>query len=130
VDLNRDGLLDLISVAQFADANNVLDSGAVYVFQGTPTLSGLVAPVATLTVPGAKVMDELGAGNHQGAFFTDVTGDGLLDILGVAPFANVAGAQDAGALYLWQGGPLLIGPLSPLTTMTVPGAKPSDQLGG
>ncbi len=42
---------------------------------------------------------------HAAAGFalTDVTGDGVLDVVGVASGADVEGAKDAGALYVWDG---------------------------
>jgi hypothetical protein len=59
------------------------------------------------------------------AAVADLTGDGVLDLLGTAPDAMIAGVKGAGALYLFPGGSLL----RPATVFAVPGAHPGDQLG-
>jgi hypothetical protein len=59
----------------------------------------------------------------------DVTGDGVVDIVGVAAAADVAGVVDAGAVYLWTGGPSLAGAAGPTATWTIPNGFAGDLLG-
>jgi hypothetical protein len=102
VDLTGDGTLDLVAGAQLADRAGVVDSGAVFVWRGGPTL--VSAPTLfTLSVTGAAVGDRLGQAVGQGLWFDDVTGDGLIDLVAGASEADVAGVADAGAVYVWKG---------------------------
>src|SRR5207237_245227 len=70
--------------------------------------------------------DRLGS---DGLRLADLTGDGTLDVFAGAPAADVAGVPDAGACFLWNGGPALVGTKTPDATLTVPGAAPSAGLG-
>jgi hypothetical protein len=127
VDVSNDGQLDVVVGASSADVGGTKDTGAVYAWIGGPSLSGAVAPVAALEVPGASIEDSLGGADPQGLHFADVTGDGILDLIGVANQADVGGVQDTGAIYLWKG-PLIV-PSPPTSSLSVPGAAPLDQLG-
>ena len=57
----------------------------------------------------------------------DVTGDGVLDVIGVAGNADIGGVQDAGAIYVWAGSTAL--GAAPTATLSVPGAQAGDKLG-
>jgi hypothetical protein len=59
-DLTGDGTLDVIAAASSADAAAV-DDGAIHVWEGGATLSGVPARLATFAVPGAASGDLLGA---------------------------------------------------------------------
>ena len=75
-------------------------------WKGGPTLVGTPAPMTLTTddaTPGAQLglVDE--ERHSQGIVIGDATGDGILDILAVAPLADLFGNADAGAIYLFQG---------------------------
>jgi hypothetical protein len=125
-DLTGDGVLDVVSGSITADSSR----GAAYVWAGAPSLTGLLSPSATLSVPGAILNDRLGEAGGQGIQLADVDGDGVLDLVGAAEFANVALVSDTGAVYVWRGGPGISGPVGPSATLSVPGAATMDRLGG
>ncbi|MHC5021258.1 MAG: hypothetical protein ACYTGX_14330, partial [Planctomycetota bacterium] len=104
-------------------------TGAIYVWAGGTGLTGAVAPTATLTVTGAVASDRLGNAPAQGIQCCDVTGDGVLDVVAGAQFADVGGTVDTGAIYVWAGGTGLTGAVAPTATLTVTGAVASDRLG-
>jgi hypothetical protein len=127
-DVTGDGALDVIAGAPLANLGGLNDVGSIHVFRGGATLGGAASPLATLTVAGAIVADKLGSTFSQGLLLADVTGDGVLDVVGVASFANF-GATDTGALYQWKGGATLNGSPALLRKLAVPGAKAGDRLG-
>ncbi len=134
-DVTGDGVLDVVAGAGGADLSGVMDVGAIYAWKGGATLIGSLAPLATLTVPGAVIGDLLGVmgfsiPSAQGIHLADVTGDGVLDVVAGAFVADVAGVIDAGAIYVWKGGSTLSGSLAPLASLTVPGAVAYDAVGG
>jgi hypothetical protein len=128
-DVTGDGILDVVGAAEFADVGGIADTGAIYVWKGGATLVGTPSPTATLTVPGAIALDQLGLAGGQGVQLGDVTGDGILDVVGVAKLADVGGVADTGAIYAWKGGATFSGALLPSATFVVPGAVAGDQLG-
>jgi hypothetical protein len=125
-DVTGDGRLDVVVGTRYANVGGVRDVGAIYVWEGSAALAGVPAPLATLAVAGAFAHDQLGLSGGQGLVLADVTGDGVLDVLGVA---MNAGQYDTGALQLWNGGTALAGTPAPLATWTVPSAKKDDRLG-
>jgi FG-GAP repeat len=127
VDVTGDGVLDVVAGAQHADVGGVTDTGAIYVWRGGASLT-TGGPTLTLAVPGAVAMDQLGRGVGQVVQVADVTGDGVVDVVAGAQFADVGGVVDAGAIYVWRGGATLVSG-GPGFTLTVPGAVLSDQLG-
>ncbi len=128
-DVTTDGILDLVVGNQRADIAGVADVGAIYVWEGGASLIGSPAPRATLSIAGAVVLDWLGAAAGQAMQVADVTGDGAPDVVASAVYADIAGTQDAGAIYVWQGGAALIGSPAPFATLTVSGAAVRDWLG-
>ncbi len=126
-DVDGNGRLDLIVGAQRADIGGTADAGAVYVWLGQGSLLGTTTPSARLSVPGAASGDRLSFAAGRGVLLADVTGDGAIDILGGAQFADVGGVTDTGAAYLWNGP--VTGDAAPLLTLSVPGAVSGDQLG-
>jgi len=125
VDLDHDGLLDVISGSSHADIGAAVDAGAIYVWISGPGMSGSVAPTASLTVPGAQTGDLLGSSSGEGVQFADVTGDGMTDVIAGSPTADVAGVINAGAVYVWSGASLNG---APLATLSIPGALANDSL--
>ncbi len=127
-DVTGDGNLDLVACAASADLGGVMDSGAIYVWAGGSTLTGSPAPLATLAATGAAPSDFLGYASGHGVQCGDVTGDGVLDVVAAAVWADVAGITDAGAVYVWAGGPLT-GTAPPTATLVNFVASPQDFLG-
>src|SRR5205814_1302736 len=94
-----------------------------------------VQPTATLTVPNGRYFDKLTNVNYssffrspyggQGTRFADVTGDGIVDVVAGACNAKIKGVAAVGAIYVWQGGPTLTGPSSPLARSTQTSVAPS-----
>ncbi len=125
-DVTADGMLDVIAGATLAGSQ---DTGAIYVWEGGPSLIGSHAPLATLKVPNAGVFDGLGIINGQEIPLADLTGDGVLDVISGTVRADVAGISDIGAIYVWEGGSALNGSPAPWATLAVPGAVVGDQLG-
>ncbi len=128
-DVTADGVMDVVAGARLADVAGVVDAGAVYVWQGGSTLTGTPAPLATLTVPGAHKKDWLGLANGQGVLIADVTGDGVLDVVAGASYADSATKTNVGAIYVWNGGPALSGSLAPDAALMVSSAVNLDMLG-
>jgi hypothetical protein len=124
-DVTGDGIQDVVVGAARDDVSGAVDAGAIYVWSAG--VGG--APTATLTVPGAKTGDQLTDNSGQGLELADVTGDGVLDLIAVAPAADIAHVQDAGAVYMWAGGPTLVGPRPPDATLALAPGRPQDWLG-
>ncbi len=129
VDVTADGVLDVVAGAAYTVVAGVTAAGAIYVWSGGSTLSGSPAPLATLSVSSPSSNDKLGISTSQGIQFADVTADGMLDVVAGAEYADVAGVTDAGAIYVWKGGPALVGSVAPLATLTNASAAASDLLG-
>ena len=66
--------------------------------------------------------------NSQAIELADVTGDGVLDVVVAATFADVGGVVNAGAIYVWKGGATLTGTPAPFATLDDSGAVANDQL--
>jgi hypothetical protein len=128
-DLTGDGTLDVVGGAALADVG-ASNTGKVLLWAGSPTLSGAsVAPDAIFSVTGATANDRLGLGVSpvlpgDGIVLGDVTGDGVIDAVILAPEANAYDTDD-GAIYIWTGGATPSGPAA----LTVPTAKFQDRLG-
>jgi hypothetical protein len=120
-DVTGDGVLDVVAGSTAVDAGGIRDGGAILVWAGGPGLQGPVSETALLFVPGANELLQLGD-----AQVGDVTGDGLLDVVASSPRVTVSGVPNAGAAFVWAGGPALTGALAPLATLAVPGATSGD----
>lgn len=130
IDLTGDGVLDVVSHTTLASPGGVTQAGAIHLFAGGDGLTGAVAPLASLAVPGAAPFDMLGnrlAG--PGLEFLDFTGDGTLDVLAPSSVADVNGVVDSGGVYVFAGDAGFAGAQAPVATLFAPEARKSDQLG-
>jgi hypothetical protein len=127
-DVTGDGTLDVVAAASHASLNGTPSQGAVYVFKGGPSLTGRQAPLATLRGAGPWFC-AAAAGCGDPLLVGDVTGDGVLDIVVVATEENVGSNTEVGRVYVWQGGPGLVGSPAPLAVLADPAAPASECLG-
>ncbi len=129
-DVTGDGILDVVVGCPWVDTA-VIDAGEVLVFAGGTGLVGTPLPTATLRVSGAKAFDMLGyeSGMLEPLLADDVTGDGIADVLVVAPYADFGSTADVGAIYVWRGGAALAGTPAPKATLATMGNTKSKQLG-
>jgi hypothetical protein len=105
-DVTGEGTSDILISAQFEDGNK----GRVYIVNGRAAFpSSVVLPgAASAQLIGVNPDDQAGAGLRLG----DFDGDGIRDVFVGAPGADPAGRPDAGAVYVFWGGPTL-SPASP-----------------
>lgn len=194
IDLDQDGVLDVMALAPFADRGAVVDQGAIYIWKGGDALQGIVepqvilsdpsvtylgacdrrnavlsadvtgdgrlnvvagstkddglrgsisvfdvdlqgapsspSPRATLRVPGANAGDGLlNTDGSQPLLLVDLSGDGVLDLLALAQFADSPSGTDSGAIYAWLGGAALAGNLGPTRSLFVQDAFSFSELG-
>src|SRR5436189_197908 len=76
------------------------------------------APDATLGDAAALPGDRLAGGLASGIAcdLRDVNGDGLRDLVAIAPLADVIGLADVGRAYMWAGSASLSGTLAATAT--------------
>ncbi len=133
VDASGDGIRDVVVAAARATHPSIPgEAGGVFLFEGGPALAGTRTPWASLVpVQGDAVTNvALGAfGAARGVLLEDVTGDGQADLVVRDPDADVSGVNEAGALYVWAGGPGLAGTPAPRATLTAAAPKNRDRLG-
>jgi hypothetical protein len=128
-DVSNDGVADVIVAFPEADTAAV-DAGEIRVFEGGANLKGTAAPLATLQVSGASPSDFIGGWVWDApVLIDDVTGDGVRDLVVVAPYADVAGNPDQGSIYVWAGGSALSGTPAPVATLQTSGTLLSYRLG-
>lgn len=117
-DVNGDGYEDLL-VGAYEGVADPRAAGAAYLYYGGPRGPG---PLPALTLRGRAGGDQFGSAL---AALGDVDGDGVPDFAVGAP-KNDEGGEDAGAVYVYHGGPR--GPLpEPRTILIGPG--PGSQFG-
>ena len=137
IDVSGDGVLDIVAGGSSVDVGRQTDAGVVAVVRGGSELKGSVVPDVEFHAPLRRAHDHLGwTGGYQGVpqtrgqaiRFTDLTGDGRIDLLVGATLANVRGIGDAGALYRGRLQAALRGAVA-LERLSVPGARKWDFLG-
>lgn len=128
-DVTGDQVPDVIALAVSADLDGI-DRGAMYVFQGGATLAGAIAPLATARVSGARDGDLLGTALSAGETLqlADLDLDGTLDLVVAATLADRA-TTDAGAVYVWRGGPTLRGVVDPRATLALSSPTAGERIG-
>jgi len=126
-DVTGDGIQDVVATAGFADAPGLVDAGAIYVFAGSATPAA--PPTATLRSAPLVAGDFLSGGAPPGIQLADVTGDGILDVIASAPSASGFGTQNGGAVFVYRGGPTLLGALGPTARLSSTAPALDDQLG-
>lgn len=126
-DLSGDGHPEIVVQATGADLAGT-DRGAVYVWTGGPNLAG-GNPQFSLQVSTAANSDSLGRGTRGalGLMLEDLTGDGRLDLVASAAFADLGGT-DRGAFYVWSGASLASGDPD-FTLQVTTGVADNDRLG-
>ncbi len=137
-DVTDDGVLDVVAGAYAAEVVGVHEAGAIYVFEGGDALSGAVAPMARLRAPNPGPFDYFGPDRAEGFRIADVTGDGRLEVIAVAPEASVRGADAAGALFVFHVGPRDPAPPTlpalpnpaPIAILALADARADDRLAG
>ncbi len=115
-DVNGDGYDDVVVGAEYNDAGGS-NAGRAYLFYGGASPNA----VADLVLTGLAAGDYFGQSVSSAG---DVNGDGYDDILVGAPF-NDQGGTDAGALYVFLGGP----GLDTVADRTLTGRLAGDELG-
>jgi len=144
-DVNGDGIPDIVTSAPLADGpqNERPEAGEVYViFGGVHLVRGTVRDVAPgsaagpdVVIFGAAAQDLLG----YTLLLTDVTGDGLLDLIVGALQADGPERKrpDAGEVYIFFGGGTfaastardVAGLVAPAPDVVLYGAEPFDEFG-
>ena len=133
IDLDGDGLNDLVVGSGYIDSGTTYSIGGAYVFYGTAgTLSTSVSfsiALANASFTGGTAYDYLGEAPESAG---DVNGDGYDDLVLGADGADT-GASDAGCAYLIHGGSTRLSgakSVASAAAATMCGKTASDGLGG
>jgi hypothetical protein len=127
-DVTGDGQEDVVAVAP-SESGPVPNCGAIHVWAGGATLRGKVLPTATLQLASPQPDDHLGGTNVPTSYslawaqcvtLRDVDGDGVLDVVAAAPFADRGGVADVGVVAVFKGGPTMTGNVAPLAELEPP----------
>ncbi|MCB1002749.1 MAG: FG-GAP repeat protein [Acidimicrobiales bacterium] len=126
-DVTNDGVADV--VVGCADAWFNGSVGGVYVWAGGPSLVGSPLATALLGDPQGVGGDSL-CYEYRGTLqILDVSGDGVLDVVAAAPFADVADIVNVGAVLYWDGSAGFAGFVPPTARLFVSNAQAGDKLG-
>lgn len=138
-DVTGDGFVDVVVLAP-TDSGGGVETGALHVFDGGPgRFTGVRTPTASLRLASPSPHDRLGgsedpvfaweSGKTHCVQLRDVTGDGVVDVIAAAPWADVGGKVDAGAIAIFAGGPALSGSVTPTALLHRPVPRADEQLG-
>ena len=128
-DFDGDGALDLLAFAPGADVAGNADAGALLLFApGKAGWNGTLHETALLTEPAPAVSARFGDRNELRQF-ADVDGDGHSDLVIGERNAVRNGQKDAGAIYLFAGGPRLVGTLAPSAELDLSHVHKNSLLG-
>ena len=119
-DVSGDGLPDL--VISYYDAPSGTE-GEIHVLLGGPSLTGMPAPDAILTLGLPHSGDALGL---RGLDCRDFDGDGILDVLAASSRIDVDGVSDVGGVVTFSGGPGILDGTGSRALLTLPGGKTYD----
>lgn len=108
VDLDGDGVLDVVQSASSLTVGGNASAGSLFVWFGAGGYAGVRAPDRVLTAPVPAVNDALGSQT----LYADVTGDGELELLATA----------RQAVFVWDSLELSAGSLAPHAVLT-PGSS-------
>lgn len=108
VDLDGDGILDVVQSAHSLTVSGNANAGSLFVWFGSGGYTGVRAPDRVLTAPVPAVNDDLGSQT----LYADVTGDGELELLATAHQA----------VFVWDSLELSAGSLAPHAVLT-PGSS-------
>lgn len=126
-DVTGDGIDDIVAGARQIQLLGIPRVGAAHVFAGGPALSGTVAPVASLYLPGNEGTQTLIT--RTSLVLAEVSGDSTKDVVLTSPGSSYLGVANAGAVFVWHGGAGLAGAPAPTASLGIPGSTPSDGLG-
>lgn len=114
-DVTGDGITDVLAAAPQADVGTTGYAGAIFVWAGGPAMTGTLQPTATLQLATPQFYDLLCGDDWpldsrtQSLLLHDVTGDGVVDVIGAAPI----GDNYYGVIGVWKGGPGIAGAVVP-----------------
>jgi len=129
-DVTGDGHLDIVAGVSLESVGSATRVGVVHVWKGGSSFDETAAPSATL-VPTPQPYLHLGDVGTigQSLLISDVTGDGILDVVAGTCRYDEGAATDVGAVFVWAGAGALSGDVAPRAVLTVPGAAANDKLG-
>lgn len=119
-DVTGDGQTDIVMSASYCS----LAAGAIYVFEGGPGLASGSATSASVILSGDFTGDFFGQRTAVG----DINADGVADVIGGAPRADLNGSS-SGAAYVFFGGPGLSSATAGQADLVIAGAHPVDKFG-
>ncbi len=126
VDFDHDGLRDILVGSTRAGSG-----GAIYFWKGRAGISGLPAADATLAVSTGKVGDSLGyMRSGDGVQFTDIDGDGYVDLLAATSNAATPTGGGSGLIYVFKGGTSIVGTIDASARLGETIAQPSREFIG
>ena len=122
LDVDGDGQRDVVASSELTDG--ILDNeGALYVWRGGPTLTGELAPA----IKYFPTQD--GETYFFMAAYGDVSGDGVVDLIGGRRSDVGSGTAPFGGLYVWFGGPDFAESALPDATLTIPSVGDGSHVG-
>ncbi len=117
-DFDGDGAQDLV-------ARSERGGGTLHLFHASAG-GGALAPFAELA--SGDPDDAIGGAGGRATVVAELTGDGIDDLVAIAPTFDGARAAQ-GAALLFAGGPNLVGTPAPTATLLIPAACNGDRLG-
>lgn len=120
LDVNGDGLSELIVGAYSADPGGRMFAGVAYVYLGT---SSGIGELPSRMLDGASAFDSFA---FAVASAGDIDADGFDDVVAGAPFATPMGLAGAGTAAVFRGGP---GGITVVPSRVIDGIRASERFG-